>query len=83
MWVVLDLKADFNSANLLLLDMQAKKKQEEHRHLVHSQPRCTPAVAGVKELGLRGCVEEPGVLPPRNGAVVASRSRGSSCRGMK
>jgi hypothetical protein len=81
MWVELDLKTDFNSASLLLLDMQAKK-QEEPRHLcipnqgAHLQQLASRSGAG-------GNVEEPGVLPLRNGAGAASRSRGSGRRGLK
>jgi hypothetical protein len=77
MWVVLDLKADFNSANLLLLDMQAKKPggaRASHAFTTKGLT-CSSQHRGA---GAGGSVKEPGVPPPRNGAGAASRSRGSS-----
>jgi hypothetical protein len=79
---VLDLKADFNSANLLLLDMQAKKKTgaQASRAFTTKGLTCSSRRRGA---GAGGGVKEPGVLPPRNGARVASRSQGSGRRGTK
>jgi hypothetical protein len=77
MWVVLDLKADFNSANLLLLDMQAKKKTggtQASRAFTTKVHTCSSRRQGAGATGLRrrargpaaeewGCssIEEPGV----------------------